>query len=59
VNVDYRRLISRADLVYESPAWHSVEGIPIGNGRMGTTVWTTDISVKLQINRHDVFATPI
>lgn len=55
MNVDYRRLISRADLVYESPAWHSVEGIPIGNGRM----WTTDISVKLQINRHDVFATPI
>lgn len=56
IQVDYRRLISRSDLVYESPAFASVEGIPIGNGRMGTTVWTTPSSIKFQINRVDVFA---
>lgn len=54
--VDYRALVSRADLVYLSPAEWSVEGIPIGNGQMGTMVWTTPSSVKCQINRNDVFA---
>ncbi|MBT5876163.1 MAG: hypothetical protein HOH43_22235 [Candidatus Latescibacteria bacterium] len=30
--------------------------MPIGNGRMGTLVWTTPASVAFQINRVDVFA---
>lgn len=57
IQVDHRGLVSRADLIYESPVFASVEGVPIGNGRMGTTVWTTPSSVKFQINRGDVFAT--
>ena len=30
--------------------------MPIGNGRMGTLVWTTPSALKFQINRPDVFA---
>lgn len=30
--------------------------MPVGNGRMGTLVWTTPSEVRLQINRVDVYA---
>lgn len=30
--------------------------MPIGNGRMGTLVWTTPSALRFQINRPDVFA---
>ena len=51
-----RFLISDADLIYDKPAPRSEEGMPIGNGRMGTLVWTTPQSVRMQINRVDVYA---
>src|SRR3982751_962455 len=54
--VDYRALVSRADLDYDKPASRSEEGQPIGNGRMGSLVWTTPSSLHFQINRVDVFA---
>jgi glycosyl hydrolase family 95 len=56
VNVDYRALVSRADLDYDKPARRSEEGHPIGNGRMGSLVWTTPSALHFQINRVDVFA---
>ena len=56
IDVDYRALVSQSDLIYQSPAGRPVEGQPIGNGRMGTLVWTTPSAVCLQINRSDVFA---
>ena len=56
LDVDYRQLISQADLIYERPAGAPVEGQPIGNGRMGTMVWTSPGAIHLQINRNDVFA---
>jgi hypothetical protein len=56
LDVDYRKLVSRADLVYEKPVPRSEEGIPIGNGRMGSLVWTTPTQLRLQINRVDVYA---
>jgi hypothetical protein len=49
-----RVLVSRAYLVYDRPVARSEEGIPIGNGRMGTLVWTTPAALKLQINRVDI-----
>ena len=55
-NVDYRSLIARADLHYERPAARSEEGIPLGNGRMGSLVWTTPFALRFQINRVDVYA---
>ena len=56
LSVDYRALVSRADLVYLSHPYKAIEGHPIGNGRMGTMVWAAGSLVNLQINRSDVFA---
>ena len=54
--VDFRKLVSRADLVYEKPVLRSEEGMPVGNGRMGSLVWTTPTELRFQINRVDVYA---
>jgi hypothetical protein len=51
-----RSLVETADLIYEKPIPRSEEGIPIGNGRMGSLVWTTPSQLKFQINRPDVYA---
>ncbi len=45
-----------SDLVYNQPAETPDAGSPIGNGRMGTMVWTSPEAIHLQINRADVFA---
>ena len=55
-DIDLRALISDADLVYTKPVPRSEEGMPVGNGRMGSLVWTTPESLRLQINRVDVYA---
>ncbi len=49
-----RALIARADLDYPAPVARSEDGLPVGNGRMGSLVWTTPTAVKFQINRVDV-----
>lgn len=49
-----RALVSRADRVYTLPVERSEEGIPIGNGRMGTVVWTTPSALTFQFNRVDL-----
>ena len=49
-------LVARADLVYDRPPATPLEGQPIGNGVMGTMVWTSPEAVHLQLNRCDVFA---
>ena len=56
LEVDSRMLVSRADLHFATPAARSEEGLPIGNGRVGTLVWTTPSALRFQINRVDVFA---
>src|SRR5437667_7621665 len=54
--VDLRAVVSRGDLDYAKPAERSDDGQPIGNGRMGSLVWTTPTALHFQINRCDVFA---
>jgi hypothetical protein len=54
--IDYSALVSRADLHYTRPTTRSEEGQPIGNGRMGSLLWTTPSALHFQINRDDVFA---
>lgn len=54
--VNYEKLAGRADLVYDKPVSQSQEGMPLGNGRMGTLVWTVPNALRMQINRVDVFA---
>jgi len=56
LEVDYRQFVSQADLIYERPAAAPVQGQPIGNGRMGTMIWTSPGAIHMQINRVDVFA---
>lgn len=56
LDVDRRALLARSDLHYRSPVENSFEGQPIGNGVMGTMVWTLPSSIEFQINRVDVFA---
>src|ERR1700744_3954053 len=55
LDVDFKTAISRGDLDYTSPTTRSEEGMPVGNGRMGSLVWTTPSAMKFQINRCDVF----
>jgi hypothetical protein len=57
LSVSYEELVSRGDLFYNTVHERSEEGMPIGNGRMGTLVWTTPTSLKMQLNREDVFPT--
>lgn len=56
LNIDFKAAISAGDLNYTNPATRSEEGMPVGNGRMGSLVWTTPSAIKFQINRDDVFA---
>jgi len=53
--IDYQSLISKADLIYNKPVKLSQAGQPIGNGRMGSLIWTTPQSLNLQVNRVDIF----
>ncbi|HTL43477.1 MAG TPA: hypothetical protein VL262_03995 [Vicinamibacterales bacterium] len=56
IHVDRRAQLARADLDYASPAVRPEEGMPVGNGRMGSLVWTTPEALHFQINRVDVHA---
>lgn len=56
LDVNYRELVSRADLTYEKPVARSEAGLPVGNGTMGSLVWTSPKQLKFQINRVDVYA---
>ena len=56
LSVDFAKLATSADLNYEKAVERSEDGMPIGNGRMGTLVWTTPSALRFQINRVDVFA---
>jgi Glycosyl hydrolase family 95 catalytic domain/Domain of unknown function (DUF5703) len=55
LKVNYQKLISESDLTYNEPVTRSEAGMPVGNGRMGSLVWTTPTSIKFQINRVDIF----
>ena len=55
LDVDHGALVARADLAYDRPVSRGEEGMPLGNGRMGSLVWTTPTALRLQINRVDVF----
>lgn len=45
-------MISTSDLIHFGPVSRSEDGIPVGNVRMGSLVWTT----SSQLNRIDVYA---
>jgi hypothetical protein len=54
-DLSLRAALASGDLDYTEPARRSEEGMPVGNGRMGSLVWTSPSALKFQINRVDVF----
>lgn len=52
---DISELVRHADLDYQGTVPRSEEGLPIGNGRMGTLLWTSPSALKMQVNRVDVY----
>ncbi|MEX1240832.1 MAG: glycoside hydrolase family 95-like protein [Cyclobacteriaceae bacterium] len=55
LEVDYEKIVSGAALTYDKPVSRSEEGMPVGNGTMGSLVWTTPSALRFQLNRVDVF----
>jgi len=55
LHYDYRSLVAHANLSFNTPAPSRHDGLPIGNGRMGTLVWTTPSALHYQINHVDLF----
>jgi len=47
--IDYSKLVSKADLTYDKPVSLGQAGMPLGNGRMGSMIWTSSTSLKMQI----------
>ena len=56
IRVNYEQLVSRADIILDRPVSRREAGMPVGNGTMGSLVWTTPSMMKFQINRVDVYA---
>ena len=56
ITMDYARYLAPIDLHFTKPT-KPIEGIPLGNGRMGSLVWIDGSGSKLQFNfgRPDVF----
>ncbi len=54
--IDYQTLVARADIVLDKPVPRPEAGLPVGNGRTGSLLWTTPTALRLQVNRVDVFA---
>ena len=55
LHVGFREAGIAGRSAYNEPATRSEEGMPVGNGRMGSLVWTTPSALHFQINRVDVF----
>ena len=55
LDANHEELVSKASITYDKPASRSEEGLPIGNGTMGSLVWTSPSALKFQLNRVDVF----
>lgn len=52
---DFRKIVNASDLHYAAPVGRSEDGMPTGNGHMGSLVWTIPSALKFQLNRVDVF----
>lgn len=50
-----RELVEQANLTYTGIVSRSEDGLPIGNGRMATLLWHSPASLKMQVNRADVY----
>lgn len=51
-HVDVQGVMGRSDVVLERPNREAVEAMPLGNGRLGVSVWSAD-GFTAQLNRDD------
>jgi hypothetical protein len=54
LQVNTQELVSRSDLVLQSPPSRQEQSMPLGNGRLGAAVWDAD-GFTAQLNRNDTF----
>ena len=53
---DYRKFLARHDMVFEKPARQWEQGVPMGNGVLGTVVWGgLDRPMKISLDRADIW----
>jgi len=50
--VDVAGVIGRSDIVLGKPNFEAVQALPLGNGRLGVSVWSDD-GITAQLNRND------
>jgi hypothetical protein len=50
--VDMPGVISRSDIVLDKPNREAVQAMPLGNGRLGVAIWSSN-GVTAQLNRND------
>jgi hypothetical protein len=55
VTIDEERYVERFDLRYDRLMEHPRQGLPVGNGRMGSLVHATQSALEYFVNRVDVF----
>lgn len=51
------RILERHDMVYDRPAVYWEQGIPMGNGLLGTVLWGNGDPLKLSLDRMDIWDT--
>ena len=54
LQVNTQGVVSRSDLVLQSPPQRPEQSMPLGNGRLGAAVWDAD-GFTAQLNRNDTF----
>jgi alpha-L-fucosidase 2 len=50
--VDVAEVIGRSDIVLDRPNLEAVQAMPLGNGRLGVSVWS-EVGLTAQLNRND------
>lgn len=57
-DINCTEYLYKHDIVYQSPLEDGFEGFPLGNGDMGTMIWTAEQGYRLQINKNDTWDLP-
>lgn len=47
--------VARHDVVYQTPPWDPMQGMPLGNGDVGALVWTEGSKLLIQLNKCDLW----
>lgn len=54
-DVDMTEYLKKHDVVFRTPQIDGYEGFPFGNGDIGGMVWTDDTSIRMQLNKSDLW----